>query len=72
LLLTLCAGESLPVDEPTDDEPKPNPPTSKPTRSEKPKRHLAGANWLDDWTLYLPQHTKKPKRKSSDENRGEK
>jgi hypothetical protein len=63
VLLTLCAGESLPVDDDADEEPKPLPPVSSSQNSEKPKRHLAGANWLDDWTLFLPHRTKKPKRR---------
>jgi hypothetical protein len=60
VLLTLCAGESLPVEE--DAEPDPAPPAASPQTPDKPKRHLAGANWLDDWTLFLPHRTKKPKR----------
>lgn len=64
LLLTLCAGESLPVEEDAQDEPEPLPPAPAPKTPEKPKRHLAGANWLDDWALFLPQPAKKPKRQN--------
>ena len=66
VLLSLCAGESLPVEEDASEEPEPLPPAPVPKTQapEKPKRHLAGANWLDDWTLFLPRQTKKPKRQS--------
>lgn len=60
VLLKLCAGESLPVEEAADEEPEPAP---IPKKSEKPKRHLAGANWLDDWTRYLPTRSNPSKRK---------
>ncbi len=71
VLLTLCAGESLPVEEDEKQEPEPCPPEAAPQSPEKPKRHLAGANWLDDWTLFLPHRTKKPKRKSPPDQQGE-
>ena len=35
-------------------------PVPKPRRQTTERRHLAGANWTDDWTLYLPTNPPKP------------
>jgi hypothetical protein len=58
--------EPLPIKEdateevPIEAEPVPPQP---PKRNSQERRHLAGANWLDDWTLYFPPPKKpKPKR----------
>lgn len=37
------------------------PPQSEAAESVGERRHLAGANWLDDWTLYFPSQ-KRPGR----------
>ena len=52
-LSSLSAGESLPEtpEAEPDTEPVSDKTSKKPARSQ---RHLAGANWLDDWTLYWP------------------
>ncbi len=59
-LHTLRAGETLPEfltskEEEAEAVPVENP---SPKRAGKERRHLAGANWLDDWTCYLPAKTK--------------
>ena len=50
-----AAADEAEAEEPAE-ESQPVPTTSKPKnrRPSSERRHLAGANWLADWTLYFP------------------
>lgn len=56
--------EEEPADSTTeleDDEPALTP--SDKTDSARERRHLAGANWMDDWTQYFPVPKRPPRKK---------
>lgn len=63
VLLKLHAEEE-PAEPATEleDEAQPTPTQPEKRDPSRERRHLAGANWLDDWTLYFPTQ-KRPKRK---------
>ena len=68
LLCTLRTEETLPeplpAEEQAGNEPEPAPPQLAKREPSKERRHLAGANWLDDWTLYFPAQKKSKHRRT--------
>ncbi len=66
LLTTLRNGDPVPDPVPSESEEDQETSHAEPLPNSDPKpqtaRHLAGADWLTDWTLYLPsQPVKRPK-----------
>ncbi|MCA9072776.1 MAG: hypothetical protein KDA84_27825, partial [Planctomycetaceae bacterium] len=54
VLLKLHAGEEPEEGSTELEEEGPTSEEAKKTEPARERRHLAGANWLDDWTLYFP------------------
>src|SRR5690606_14495222 len=80
LLLEAVHSEEPVVETPETEEAQAEPPTSEveeqktpeKTETDRPRsalRHLAGANWLDDWTAYFPPGSAVPPRKKPDTKR---